>query len=53
MSPYPTSLIDFQKRFPDDAACAAYLYELRWPDGFCCPKCGHHVAWELKTKPWT
>jgi hypothetical protein len=53
MSPYPTSLIDFQKHFPDDAACAAYLYELRWPDGFRCPKCAHHVAWELKTKPWT
>jgi len=53
MSPYPTSLIDFQKRFPDDAACAAYLRELRWPDGFHCPRCEHHEAWELKTKPWT
>ena len=30
---------DFQRVFPDDAACAAYLERLRWPDGFTCPKC--------------
>ena len=27
MSDFPTSLIDFQRRFPDEAACAAYLFE--------------------------
>lgn len=26
--------------FPDDAACAAYLEQLRWADGFVCPACG-------------
>lgn len=25
--------------FPDEAACAAYLERLRWPDGFRCPYC--------------
>jgi hypothetical protein len=25
--------------FPDDAACAAYLVKLRWPEGFVCPAC--------------
>lgn len=53
MSPYPNSLIAFQKRFADDAACAAYLSELRWPEGFRCPECGHGQAWALKTKPHT
>jgi len=35
----PTTLLDFQRMFPDEGACAAYLHELRWPDGFSCPKC--------------
>lgn len=38
--PFPKSLPDFQRLFPDDAACAAYLEKLRWRDGFECPKCG-------------
>ena len=25
--------------FPDEDACAKYLYQLRWPDGFKCPTC--------------
>ena len=36
---FPTSLPEFQRVFPSDAACAAYLEKLRWPDGFTCPKC--------------
>ena len=34
MSDYPKSLPEFQNRFPDEDACAAWLFELRWPDGF-------------------
>ena len=37
---FPTNLPEFQRVFPSDAACAAYLEKLRWPDGFTCPKCG-------------
>ena len=37
---FPTSLPEFQIVFPNDAACAAYLEQLRWADGFSCPKCG-------------
>lgn len=33
---FPRSLPEFQQRFPDDAACAAYLERTRWPDGFTC-----------------
>jgi transposase-like protein len=36
---FPTSLPEFQRVFPNDGACAAYLERLRWPDGFACPKC--------------
>lgn len=37
--PFPRSLPEFQRMFPDDAACAAYLERVRWPGGFTCPKC--------------
>ena len=36
---FPTSLPEFQRVFPDDAACAKYIEKLRWPNGFACPKC--------------
>jgi hypothetical protein len=37
---FPTTLPEFQCVFPDDAACAAYLESVRWPDGFVCNSCG-------------
>src|SRR5271170_2397628 len=38
---FPTSLPQFQKFFPDDAACAKYLEDLRWPEGFACSTCAY------------
>ncbi len=43
----PGSLPEFEARFPDEAACARWLFEKRWPDGFRCPGCGHDKGWEL------
>ena len=39
--------------FPDDDACAAWLIEMRWPDGFVCPACGHEKGWALRRKAHT
>jgi ISXO2 transposase-like protein/transposase-like zinc ribbon protein len=50
---FPHSLIEFQRRFPDERACAAYLAAARWPDGFRCPACGHGKGWELTGKAFT
>src|SRR5919205_4674649 len=47
MAELPRSLPEFEARFPDEAACARWLLEKRWPDGFRCPVCGHDQAWEL------
>jgi transposase-like protein len=44
---YPRSYQEFHAWFPDDQACAAYLADLRWPDGFLCPACG------VAQRPWT
>ena len=38
---FPTTLPEFQRIFPDNAACSRYLERLRWPEGFACPKCGN------------
>ena len=36
----PRTLLEFQRAFPDEAACADYMERVRWPDGeSCC------VAW--------
>jgi hypothetical protein len=45
----PGSLPEFEARFPDEAACARWLFERRWPEGFRCPGpgCGHDKGWEL------
>src|ERR1019366_7368507 len=52
MPDFPTSLIDFQRRFLDEAACAAWLFEARWPAGFCCPACAHEKGWPHGGKPF-
>lgn len=36
---YPATWSDFLKWFTDDAACGRYLEQLRWPQGFACPRC--------------
>lgn len=51
-SAFPTSLPGFQRLFPDDAACAAYLEDTRWPDGFTCDRVnGFHDGLPRKSKP--
>jgi predicted RNA-binding Zn-ribbon protein involved in translation (DUF1610 family) len=50
MADFPGSLSEFQQRFPDDAACAAYLARKRWPDGFRCPRCGGEKSWRAPSR---
>src|ERR1035437_4959486 len=38
--PFPRSLPEFQRLFPDEASCAAFLERIRWGDGFVCDHCG-------------
>ncbi len=53
MDRFPDSLISFQRMFPDDHACAAWLVSVRWPEGFECPRCGHPHGWALNGKAHT
>ena len=49
---FPTSLLEFQRLFPDDSACAGYLEGVRWENGFECPYC-HKVGepYRFATRP--
>jgi hypothetical protein len=47
------SLQQFMASFPDDDACADWLEQRCWPDGFVCPCCHARKGWKLETKPWT
>lgn len=45
---YPSDLSQFDRFFPDDAACIAFLGRLRWPGGFVCPRCQRlGEAWRM------
>jgi transposase-like protein len=41
MKEYPMTFEEFTTRFSTEEQCREYLYQLRWADGFICPKCGH------------
>ncbi len=47
------SLLAFQQRFPDEAHCAQFLLERRWPDGFVCPGCGGKRGHLLRSRAYT
>lgn len=44
------SLLEWQKRYGTEKACAAAIAKFRWPDGFICPKCGHNASWYITTR---
>ncbi|MGD0262468.1 MAG: IS1595 family transposase [Verrucomicrobiota bacterium] len=50
--PFPTSLPDFQRLFPDERACVDYMVRVRWPAGFVCSICGmKETPLRISTRP--
>ena len=49
MEDYPRNLKEFDVRFRSEEACREYLFELRWPDGFRCPRCGCRESSPVRT----
>jgi len=41
------SLEEFESEFNTDEACRDYIFRIRWPDGFVCPKCCNKKAWPI------
>ena len=46
----PCSIIEFSRQFATEEACADYLFNLRYPNGYACIKCGSTQAWSVKEK---
>ncbi|MFZ0890745.1 MAG: IS1595 family transposase [Candidatus Binataceae bacterium] len=47
------SLADFDRMFPDEDSCRAYLMAQRWPDGKAiCPRCGKSETVYKIAQPW-
>jgi transposase-like protein/ribosomal protein L37AE/L43A len=45
------NFLDLIKRFQTEEQCREFLFKLRWPEGFICPKCGHTGYYEVKNRP--
>jgi len=42
---YPKTLMEFEKNFETDKQCREYLFEIRYADGFSCPRCDFNKVW--------
>jgi IS1 family transposase len=47
------SIAEFERMFPDEEACCAYLVSRRWPEGVACPRCGAFNPHKLPNRPWS
>ena len=45
MEDYPRTLMELEQRFSSEEACREYLWALRWPEGFVCPRCSSGEQW--------
>ncbi len=45
MESYPRNIMEFEKRFNSETACREYLFQIRWPNGFECPRCKQRKVW--------
>ena len=52
MEEYPRTVLEFQRWFGTEDSCREYLFRLRWPEGFRCPRCGHDRAWAVRRELW-
>lgn len=44
---YPRHFQEFLEQFKNEDDCWNYIYEIRWPNGFMCPKCREHNKYWL------
>lgn len=47
---YPKNFQEFLCQFKTEDDCWNYLFEMRWPDGFQCPKCSCTEYWITKKR---
>ena len=45
MEDFPRHQAEFESRFGTEDGCREYLFGLRWPEGFVCPRCQGRQGW--------
>lgn len=48
MESYPKTMIEFEQQFNTEQKCKEYLYQIRWPGGFACQRCGCQKCWNIQ-----
>ena len=46
MEEYPRTLGELERQFSTEESCRQYLFRLRWPQGYQCPRCEKQKAWK-------
>jgi len=41
-------IIKFQEKYGTEKACREYLFQVKWPNGFICPKCGYREYYSIE-----
>lgn len=49
MEEFPRNLSEFEAWFDTEQGCRDYLFRLRWPEGFCCPRCTGGHLWPVRS----
>lgn len=49
---YPRTVQELERRFSSEQACREYLFAIRWPKGFMCPRCNGQTAWPMSRGLW-
>jgi transposase-like protein/ribosomal protein L40E len=45
---FPRTVLDFESTFATEGSCREYIMNLRWPEGFICPRCQAKSAWSAQ-----
>jgi len=52
MKDHPRTVAEFEARFRSEQACQEYLFQLRRPEGYRCPRCGAAKPWPMRSVLW-
>lgn len=44
------SFFEWQRQFGSEAECLSHIKQMRWPNGFICPRCRCEHGYELTTR---
>lgn len=42
--------MEFEKRFNTEEVCREYLFKIRWPNGYQCPRCQYPKVWIINKR---